>query len=186
MSRHSCTAADSWNALIHLYAEHPDLLLGRATQIAVLDCDGHGPAFGVRALDALRAPGAPLSGLDIGFRHFAYEWSHSDRLREALEELRAHDAACAISSEGAVFKYGSDMDIVANLERLRTGTAPDAIVVGSVTRDGEPVRSLQTTDRVSTHPRTLQAFTLLAEQAGWIVQHVIERPFSYNVRLVKE
>ena len=178
-------AADSWNALIRLHAEHPGLLLGREIAVAVLDCDGHGPAFGARALDTLCAPGAPLSGLDARLRHFAYEWSRVDRLGEALDDLQAHHAACAISSEGALFEYGSDIDIVANLQALRATTAPDAFVVGSVTRDGGPVRSLQTTDRVATRPRTLDAFRSLAEQAGWTVQDVIERPFTFNVRLAK-
>jgi hypothetical protein len=178
-------AADSWNALIHLHAEHPGLLLDRKIAIAVLDCDGHGPAFGARALDTLLAPGAPLNGLDASLRHFAYEWSHVDRLGEALDELQAHHAACAISSEGALFEYGSDIDIVDNLQGLRATTAPDAFVVGSVTRDGGPVRSLGRTDRAATRPRTLDAFQRLAEQAGWTVQDVIERPFTFNVRLVK-
>ena len=99
--------------------------------------------------------------------------------------MHATDAACAASSEGALFEYGSDTEIVANLEVLHAGTAADAIIVGSVTRDGEPLRALHTSGRAATHPRTREAFRSLAEQAGWSVQHVIERPFSDNVRLVK-
>jgi hypothetical protein len=178
-------AADSWNALIHLHAERPDLLGSRAIAIVVLDCDSHGPAFGAHALDTLRAPGAPLDGLNVGFRHLAYEWSEVDRLRKRLDELQVNDDVCAVSSEGALFEYGSDLDIVANLQGLHATTASDAIVVGSVTREGGPTRSLQTADRVATRPRTLDAFTSLAEQGGWMVQHVIERPFTFNVRLVK-
>jgi hypothetical protein len=179
-------AADSWNALIHLHAEHPDLLAGRTIGIAVLDQDADGPAFGGRAVETLRAPGAPLAGLEVGFRHVSYQWSHANRLRQALDDLRAADALCAISSEGALFEYGSDTDIVANLQALHAGTAPDAIVVGSVTRDDEPLRSLPATDRAATRPRTLDAFSSLAEDAGWSMHRVIERPFSYNVRLMKQ
>jgi hypothetical protein len=179
-------AADSWNALIHLNAEHPDLLAGRTIAIIVLDQDVHGPAFGGRAVETLRAPGAPLGGLDVGFRHVSYQWSDANRLRQALDDLRAADALCAISSEGALFEYGSDTDIVANLQALHAGTAPDAIVVGSVTRDDEPLRALPRTDRAATRPRTLEGFRSLAEHAGWSVQRVIERPFSYNVRLMKQ
>jgi len=178
-------AGDSWNALIHLHAEHSNLLVGLEIGITVLDVDDHGPAFGVRALQALRAPGAPLSGLEIGFRHFKYQWSRVDGLREALAGRHAADAVCAVSSEGALFEYGSDTEIAANLETLHEGTAPDAILVGSVTRDGEAMRALQSADRVATCPRTLEAFRSLAEQGAWSVQHVIERPFSYNLRLVK-
>ncbi len=64
-------------------------------------------------------------------------------------------------------------------------TARDSIVVGSVTRDGALVRASLIASRVSTRPRTMEAFRALAEQGGWIVQEVIERPFSYHVRLVK-
>jgi hypothetical protein len=175
--------ADSWNALIRLHAEHPAVLAGRKIQIALLDLDDRGPAFGARAFATLRAPGAPLSGLDIGFRHVPYEWSDTDRLRQALDDLHATDAVCAISTEAGLFEYGSDREIVANLETLRIGTAPDTGVVGSVTRDGEPARLSQIASRVTTRPRTLEAFRDLVERAGWIVPHVIERPFSYNVCL---
>jgi len=179
-------ASDSWNALIHLHAEHPGLLAGREIVIAVLDVDDHGPAFGVRAVEALRTPCAPLGGLEVRVRHLRHQWSEVDRLQEALDRLRATDAACAISSEGALFEYGNDAEIISYLKRLHAGTAPDAIMVGSATRDGEPMRSLhQTADRVATRPRTLEAFRSLAEESGWKMQHIVERPFSYNTRLVK-
>jgi hypothetical protein len=177
--------ADSWNSLIHLQAERPDLLAGRRIEIAILDVDASGPAFGGRVIEALGAPASPLCGLNIGFRHFGYEWSDSRRLRELLGELGARDAACGISSEGALFEYGSDEEIVSNLQALHTGTAGDSIVVGSVTRDGKPVRASLIAQRVSTRPRTIEAFRALAAQGGWIVEEVMERPFSYNVRLVK-
>lgn len=177
--------ADSWNTLILLQEWHPELLAGREIVIAVLDLDQRGPLFGARALDALRAPGAPLSGLNIEFRHYGYQWSRADPLHEALDELRVGDAACGITSEGALFEYGSDDEIVSNLQVLHAQTARDSIVVGSVTRDGALVRASLIASRVSTRPRTMEAFRALAEQGGWIVQEVIERPFSYHVRLVK-
>jgi hypothetical protein len=161
------------------------LLVARGIVIAVLDVDARGPAFGGRAVEALRAPSAPLCALDIEFRHFSYEWSDAERLREALAELNVGDAACGISSEGGLFEYGSDGEIVSNLSTLYAGTARDAVVVGSVTRDGGPVRASLIGNRVATRPRTIEAFGALAKQAGWIVQKVIERPFSYNVRLAR-
>jgi hypothetical protein len=178
-------AADSWNALILLHARNPDLLPGREIVTAVLDLDERGPAFGARAFDVLRGPGAPLDGLGVAFGHVVYDWSVADRLPQALDALRAADAACAVSSEGGLFEYGSDADIVRNLEALRSGTARDTIVVGSVTREGEPMRASRTASGVSTRPRTLDAFGCLAERAGWLLHGVIDRPFSYNVRLVR-
>lgn len=178
-------AADSWNALIHLHREYSSLLTRREVVIAALDVDDEGPAFGARALAALGAPGAPLDGLEIGFRYISYDWAEAHRLREALDDLHATSAACAISSEGGLFEYGSDTEIIANLEALHVGTAPDASVVGSVTRDCELVRSSQTANGMAARPRTIEAFRDLAERAGWILKRVIERPFSYNVHLVK-
>src|SRR5208282_4155686 len=156
-------ASDSWNALILLRAgfscedrsEQEELLADREIAIAVADVDRGGPAFGARAVEALREAAAPLSGLNIVFRHFSYEWSNVGRLRQALEELRARHGVCGISSEGGLFEYGSDEEIVSNLRELNSGTAFDAIIVGSVTRDGAPVRASLASNRFLTRPRTI-------------------------------
>ncbi len=177
--------ADSWNALICLHGEHPELLKGKKIVIAVLDIDTRGPEFGVRAVATLCASGGPLSGLDIAGRYLSYEWSDAERLRMTLEGLNAGDAACGVSSEGGLFEYGSDEEIVSNLTVVHAGTAADAIVVGSVTRDGGVVRASLIANRVRTRPRTIEAFRVLAERGEWSVEKVLERPFSYNVRLVK-
>jgi hypothetical protein len=178
-------AADSWNALIHLRRERPDVVDARAITIAVLDMDDRGAAFGARAVAALEAPGAPLAGLDVAFQRIAYDWSDTGALARALDDVRAKDSVCGVSSEGGLFEYGSDAAIVANLEVLHAGTPVEAIIAGSATRDAEPVRASQAVSRAVTQPRTLGAFTQLVERAGWNVQRAIERPFSYNVRLAK-
>ena len=175
-------AADSLNALMLLHREAP-ALLKRDVRIVVLDLDERGPAFGARALEALRAPDAPLSGLEIAFERIDYRWSDARRLSEILERAQAHASICGVSSEGGLFEYGSDDDIVANLEALRAGTPAGTIMVGSVTRDGEPVRLTQVANRVPTRPRTLEAFQRLVEQSGWHLERVRARPFSYNVGL---
>jgi hypothetical protein len=193
--------ADSWNALILLqkglnarlrdgleagaYIGQEGLLAGREIVIAVLDLDARGPAFGVRAVAALGASGAPLNGMEITVRFLSYEWSDVERLRMVLEGLNAGDAACGISSEGGLFEYGSDEEIVANLKALHVGSAGDAIVVGSVTRDAEPVRVSLVANRIATRPRTLESFRELCDCGGWKVEKVVERPFSYHVRMVK-
>jgi hypothetical protein len=115
----------------------------------------------------------------------SYEWSDAERLRKLLSDLDAGDAAYGISSEGGLFEYGSDDEIVRNLRALDAETPGDAVVVGSVTRDGGPVRSALFAGRIVTRPRTIEGFRSLCEQGGWKVEVAIERPFSYNVRLVK-
>jgi hypothetical protein len=178
-------AADSWNALIMLRGRREDLLVGRPITISVMDMDARGPAFGARAVEALRGEGAPLGGMEIEFRHFSYEWSEAGRLRGMLEGLKAREAVCGVTSEGGLFEYGTDEEIVANLEVLHAGTAQDAVVVGSVTRVGGAVREMQGGTRIATRPRTMEAFRELAKKGAWAVDEVIERPFSYNLRLVK-
>jgi len=177
-------ASDSWNALLRLRAAHPNPQPPCKIKIAVLDIDDRGPAFGSRAIEALRTPGAPLAGLDIGFQHFAYQWSASSRLHDILDELQASESVCAVSSEGSLFEYGSDSEIVSNLRAIQAGCSSDTVVVGSVTRDGEATRTTQTS-LIRTQPRTIAAFRSLAEETGWRVQEVIERPFSYNLRMGK-
>ncbi len=178
-------AADSWNALIYLRRENVSLLTSRPILIAVLDVDDEGPGFGARAIAALRRPGAPLAELEISLRHIPYNWAQSDQLRHALDSLKTNDAVCVTSSEGGLFEYGSDEEILSNLEVLRLGTPRDASVVGSVTRDGEPVRSSRSPGSAAIRPRTKAAFEHLAKTAGWNLERVIERPFSYHILLVK-
>jgi hypothetical protein len=179
------TGCDSWNTVIRLQVEHGELLVGRKIEIAVMDLDARGPGFGGRAIEALCAAGGPLSGLKVGFRRFRYEWSDPERLRKWLRDLEAGDAVCGISSEGGLFEYGSDEEIVSNLRALDAETPRDAVVVGSVTRDGRPVRASLVASRVLTRPRTIEGFRSLCEQGGWKMEEAIERPFSFNVRLVK-
>jgi len=177
-------ASDSWNALILLRARR--LLEGRAIRLGIIDPDAEGPEFGAGAIEALCGPDAALRGLAVDVRHFADSWAQVDRFEEALRVLHAADALCAISSEGALFEYGSEDEIAAVLEALYAGTATDTVVVGSVTREGECTRASQMAVRAATQPRTLEGFTKLAEAGGWRLQKVIERPFSYHVRLGKE
>lgn len=174
-------AMDSLNALLLLKREQPELLAERHITLHVLDGDENGPAFGERALAALQAPGAPLSGLDVEFRHARYDWGRASELTPLLERARQDGALLVASSEGGLFEYGSDRDIVENLKALPHGS--DAFVVGSVTRDDEVIRTLKLTSTAATKPRGLPVFAALAEQAGWNITRSIARPLSDQVLL---
>ena len=173
-------AADSWNALLLLRRENPDRLKGHRVTIHVLDLDHEGPAFGARALAALRGREGPLSEADVSFRRVAYDWRNAPRLGTLLAEAGARDAVVAVSSEGGLFEYGSDDEIVANLRAIRDEAPDDCIVVGSVTRAEGPISFLR---QFTVRPRTLQAFQSLADRGGWEVSRVIERPLCFDVRL---
>jgi hypothetical protein len=178
-------AADSWNALLVVRAERPDLLTGRRIVVAVLDPDSEGPSFGASAFERLHEAGRPLAGLDLTFDHRPLPWSDAATLRGELEALGARDGCCAASSEGGLFEYGTDEEIVNALTALAGGTAADAMMAGSVTREGEATRASHRGAEVAVRPRTLESFRALVMKAGWTIARTIERPLSYHVLMVK-
>jgi hypothetical protein len=179
-------AIDSLNALILLRHERPELLGERRIVVHVMDGDEHGPLFGARAALALSAPGAPLAGLNLTFEHTRYDWSDVSGLTPALETATHDDALLAVSSEGGLFEYGSDQDILANLRAIAAAKLPGSFVVGSVTRDDEIIRTLKLTSTAATIPRGLPVFAPLVAQAGFRVMRSIARPLSDQVALEPE
>jgi hypothetical protein len=178
-------AIDNVNALILLKQDQPSLVSGRPIAIRVFDQDDAGPHFGARALDALSAPGGALHGLDVSFERVPYDWRDTAPLGRALASPPLRDAVWIASSEGGLFEYGSDEDIVANLTVLGAAAGSGTTVVGSVTRgDGLAVLTKQQ-NGIATIPRTLDAFTRLVERAGWSLDRSITGPFSFNVRLAR-
>jgi len=175
-------AVDSLNALILLKREHAELLAGRRIVLRVLDGDDAGPAFGARALAALQEPGAALAGLDVTFEHTPYDWRDVGPLKAAVAAATSEGALMAVSSEGGLFEYGSDQDILANLRALPSDEGR-LFVVGSVTRDDEIIRTLKLTSTAATKPRGLPVFAALVAQAGWQVTRSIARPLSDQVVL---
>ncbi|MBI4165047.1 MAG: hypothetical protein HY508_04865 [Acidobacteria bacterium] len=175
------TAIDSLNALLVLLKEGADLL-ARPIVIDVLDRDSIGPEFGERVLRALQTDGAPLQGLTITFRHVRWDWRGDGAiLSEVVATARAANALAIASSEGGLFEYGTDAEIIDALTRLRDGDLVG--VVGSITRADEPVRRLHRDLGAATRPRGLDTFRKLIAPTSWTVSRAIERPFSDDVIL---
>ena len=177
-------AVDSLNALILLHRSHSASLAARPITIEVLDQDEDGPAFGASALEALRAAGGALHGLQVRFSHVRYDWKHTETLEQTAADLHVAEGICAVSSEGGLFEYGSDDEIVSNLTAIRNATGEGTVVTGSVTRQ-TGARPGRHPLRLAVKPRSLEAFRALAARGGWIVDRAIERPASYNVRLIR-
>lgn len=170
-------AIDSLNALILLNQKAPHALAGRTISIDVLDLDDAGPKFGEAALQALSEKGGPLHGLRCTFRHMHYNWANPADLHSLLNELRDSNALTLCSSEGGLFEYGSDQEILANLRALRASQTVFA-VVGSVTRADETTRLLHQSGGAAVYCRGLLAFSALVQKAGWKVMRSVERPIS--------
>ncbi|HUC50354.1 MAG TPA: hypothetical protein VMA30_13285 [Xanthobacteraceae bacterium] len=178
-------AIDSLNALILLRRSQSGLLQ-RPTAIEVLDLDAAGPRFGAAALAALSAEGQPLAGLDITFAHEIYDWNRRALLGDRVHRASAQGAILAAASEGALFEYGSDDAIVANLATLRGRSLPGGgakVVVGSVT-SADPLRQQSLAgSRFKLVPRGRDGFRPLAERGGFHIARSETVPLGDQVLL---
>jgi hypothetical protein len=160
-------ASDSLNALIVMRKEHPGILEGREIVIQLLDLEASGPHFALRALDSLKQEGGPLQGLNISLRHILYDWSKPEALVEILK-IPKH-AVALLSSEGGLFEYGDNDIIVSNLMILNKIVSPDAVFVGTVSRDEGPILALKLTGSMFTIGRSETDFEAIAIKGGWKV-----------------
>jgi hypothetical protein len=181
-------AIDSLNALILLRKENPAQLAGRQIAIHVFDLDEQGPHFGARALEALLAEGAPLHGLQASFNWIPYNWSQPAVLQEHIARLDLSNTVAAGSSEGGLFEYAADEDIVANLLVLRGGTLSDFVMVGPVVRNAQTLdERLKMSEQLPGRPAIrfigLEAFQKLANQAGWSISRSLDGPMHQVVCL---
>jgi hypothetical protein len=182
-------AGDALNALILLWKERRELLC-RPVSIHVLDTDAAGPGFGARALEALRGAGAPLEGLNATLLHVPYDWAETPALRRFLRPLADSDAILAGTSEGGLFEYPDDGQMVDNLQVLRDGTPPDFFFVGTVLRDMTTIDPrLASMESMKGRPSIrfmgLAQFGALARRAGWVVTEHWDEAIHHVVRLEK-
>ena len=174
-------AMDSLNALLLIRAERSDLLPGRSFRVLVLDTDEHGPRFGMRAAEALRSSGAPLEGLDLAVERIPYDWTHPAELADILRETRP----AVGSSEGGLFEYGSDGDIVANLDVIRENTPDDFVLAGSLLKDDRVTRVMRRNSALAIRYLGADAFSEIVRRAGWTIARMLDGPTIHTVALRK-
>jgi hypothetical protein len=177
------TATDSLNALILLRRAAPQIV-ERAITIHVLDPDTNGPSFGGSALAALGADGAPLAEMDVRFLHTAYDWREPAQLAELVRGLAAQGAVMAASSEGALFEYGDDEVVIANLRALHAEGRGARVVAGSVTRADEMTRQSIALTHFKLVPRGVEEFAALIRATGYSVARVEPALLSDQVLLM--
>jgi hypothetical protein len=179
-------AADSLNALILARRGNPLLLERRRIFIHILDLEHDAPDFGRRSLAAIQGAGAPLHGLNVTFSYVKYNWGDPVALRSFLEGLDPGEKVVALSSEGGLFEYGSDKDIVSNLSVFLEGTPSDTFIVGSVTRKAEDHWRVHGPSPIPIVHRGLPVFRALIKDSGWAIESAAEGPFSDVVTLKKD
>jgi hypothetical protein len=178
-------ALDSINALILLNRGRPELLR-RPIAIHVLDSAEDGPFFGANALAALKQAGRPLHGLDVAWAHRGYDWNEPAALAQLVRELTSAGGLIAASSEGALFEYGSDAAIVANLTALRGSGAGATLMAGSVTPADDVRRRMIAETGFKLVPRGVAGFSPLAARAGFRIAKVEHALISDQVLLRPE
>lgn len=174
------TAMDSLNALLLVRKEHPQWLNGRQVVIHVLDLDAAGPDFGAHALAVMTAAGGSLEGLAASFDHIRYDWTDSGPLEKLMNEMRGEGAVIAGSSEGGLFEYGRDDDIMANLSAIG-GAVGEIAIVGSIIREGRLSRTIKEVSRMTIQIRRLDEFEALIASVGWNVVHATDDNPLYQV-----
>lgn len=178
--------SDSINTLILLNRNFPHLLINREIKIHVLDLHSAAPSFGVRALEALKSPGAPLNGVNVTLEYAHYNWSNVNQLKEYLKAIELKDSIIAVSSEGGLFDYGNNDEIVANLKVLHKMTPETVVLFGTLTpAEGKALSLASQTGNYSLVRRTIKEFEELIEHTSWIVKKSHDQLMHYIVELCK-
>lgn len=172
-------ATDSINTLILIQESDPELLKGRKIEINILDIDTYGPNFAKRCMDVLKQQGERFYGLDITLNTIHYNWSQPDSLLTMSLEHSGWIQLC--SSEGGLFEYGSDSDIIENLNRFFENSPADARVTGSLIFDRAHVNPgyLGFTEFIGVQIRYLglEGLQKILNQTSWVLEesHEIEK-----------
>lgn len=176
------TATDSINTLILIQESDAGLLQGRKIEINILDIDTYGPNFAKQCIDVLTQPGERFYGLDITLSVVHYDWSQPKTLREMSSERSDWIQLC--SSEGGLMEYGSDSNIIENLNHFYANSPKDARVTGSLIFDREHVNAgyLGFTEFIGVKIQYLgiEGLQRILSQTSWVLEksHNIETIYS--------
>lgn len=176
-------AMDSINAIILLKQHNRVNLKNRRINIQVLDQDINGPIFGARAFEALSSEGGPINGFDTTFTATTYDWRRTGELAVQLEGIS--DCIAAGSSEGGLFSYGSDEEILENLEMLRRLTSPEFTLSGSMSVASTSGKNERSFTRFATRSFVPGQFEALVAKASWRIDKQLKGPSTVCFRLAK-
>lgn len=169
-------AMDSLNALILTRRKHPELLMNRQFRILVLDIDPQGASFGARAAEALCASNGPLNGLDVTVEWRRYDWSAPATLSTICTPADDDSLLAVGSSEGGLFEYGSDEEIVENLRVIGRIVPANFRMIATVLNDSIVTQTLRQSTHLAIRCLGQEYFGQLAGRAGWQIQQRLEGP----------
>lgn len=130
-------ASDTFNTIRLIQRRDPALLQGRRIEVHLLETDTIGPHFAERSLAALRESGGDFAALDLDLRFHHTSWADKDAWEEVLSDRR--DDIVLASSEGGLFEYGRDEDILAVVGALASCPSLSTVIAGSSLLDREAI-----------------------------------------------
>jgi hypothetical protein len=167
-------ASDNINTLILILKENPTLVKSRKIEINVLDIDAIGPHFALCCIEALKTQAHHFHGLDIAFHHIPHDWKDTDGLIPLLSNRKDDIVMCA--SEGGLFEYGMDQDIIRNLNVLYEHSPDDMRIAGTVVHDINKVHvtvpALAKATNAGLRFLGVSGLTSLLEKTGWRLESV--------------
>lgn len=184
------TACDSINTLIIIQKKDPSLLAGRKIEINVFDIDSFGPDFAGRCVESLKSEGSYFRDLNISFNYINYNWNDQTILTEFLRSRKEWIKIC--SSEGGLFEYASDEDIIQNLTVLYDNLQDDMKIAGSLIRDVNSVdRGILASMKITSIKARLlgiDGLKKILEKTKWSIESVLEnnpRYLTFTLKKIK-
>jgi len=172
---------DSINTLITIYKNDPSLLKNRDIEINVFDIDRFGPAYARNCVESLKSTGNYFSGLNISYNQIYYNWNDTSVLNDFL--LKRKEWLIISSSEGGLFEYASDEDIIKNLTVLYNNSQKNMKIVGSLIRDVNTVdpgilASMKLTN-IKARLLGLDGLKKTLEKTAWTIENIMENNPRY-------
>jgi len=170
------TACDSINSLIMVYKTNSSLLKNREIEINVFDIDKFGPSFAKNCVESLKSAGNYFSELNISLNHLNYNWNDTNLLIDFLSKRK--EWLIVTSSEGGLFEYASDEDIIKNLNVLHDKSPKNMKIIGSAIHDINKVDAGITAAMKLTNIKArllgLEGLRKIVSKTPWIIEKVNE------------
>jgi hypothetical protein len=181
-------ASDSINTLILIVKENSSLLNNRKIEINVLDIDTIGPHFAPCCIEALKTQAHHFHGLDIAFHHIPHDWKDTDGLIPLLSDKKDYIVMCA--SEGGLFEYGMDEDIIRNLNVLYDHSPDSMRIAGTIIHDTDKVDATVPATAKATNAGLrflgVNGLTDILERTDWRFESVQEKNPIYVIFTLKK
>ena len=174
-------ACDSINTLITVFKKDPSLLKNREIEINVFDIDRFGPGFAKNCVESLKSTDNYFSGLNISLNHIYYNWNDTSGLKDFL--IKRKEWLNIASSEGGLFEYASDEDIIRNLNILYDNSSKNMKIVGSAIRDVNTVdpgilASMKLTN-IKARLLGVEGLKKTIRRTSWTIENIMENNPRY-------